>query len=120
MKQEKSTTALSGYLAIFALMLTVAGAILGGILANQILLVTSIILALLIIKGLTIINPNDSKVLILFGEYIGTVKKDGFFWVNPFAIKHKVSLKARIKSAKPKVPKKQTKINSSCTILKYL
>ncbi|QNL47770.1 SPFH domain-containing protein [Olivibacter sp. SDN3] len=95
MKQEKSTTAFSGYLAISLLILAVAGAIIGGVLANKTLLIISIIVTLLIIKGLTIVNPNDSKVLILFGEYIGTVKKDGFFWVNPFAIKHKVSLKAR-------------------------
>lgn len=47
-----------------------------------------------ILPGLIIINPNESKVLTLFGKYVGTVKKDGFFWVNPFTVKKKVSLKA--------------------------
>ncbi len=45
--------------------------------------------------GFFIINPNESKVLILFGEYKGTVKDYGFFWANPFMVKKNVSLRAR-------------------------
>lgn len=36
-------------------------------------------------KGLKIVNPNEALVLTLFGKYIGTIKKPGFFFVNPFA-----------------------------------
>jgi regulator of protease activity HflC (stomatin/prohibitin superfamily) len=50
--------------------------------------------AVCILPGLMIVNPNESKVLILFGKYVGTVKQDGFFWVNPLTAKKKVSLKA--------------------------
>jgi len=49
----------------------------------------------LISPGLIIVNPNESKVLTLFGKYVGTVKSDGFFWVNPFTSKSKLSLRAR-------------------------
>ena len=42
-----------------------------------------------------VIQPNDSRVLILFGKYNGTVKEDGFFWVNPFTLKRHVSLRIR-------------------------
>ncbi len=45
--------------------------------------------------GLMAIAPNDSRVLLLFGEYHGTVKDSGFFWVNPFYSKRKVSLRIR-------------------------
>ena len=45
--------------------------------------------------GLVAIAPNDSRVLLLFGEYKGTIKKSGFFWVNPFLSKKKVSLRVR-------------------------
>ncbi|TWU44886.1 SPFH domain / Band 7 family protein [Novipirellula aureliae] len=45
--------------------------------------------------GLMAIAPNDSRVLLLFGEYRGTVKESGFFWVNPFFSKKKVSLRVR-------------------------
>ncbi len=45
--------------------------------------------------GLMAIAPNDSRVLLLFGDYRGTVKQSGFFWVNPFYSKRPVSLRIR-------------------------
>lgn len=42
-----------------------------------------------------IVNPNESMVLVLFGTYKGTVKENGFYWVNPFFSRKKISLKAR-------------------------
>lgn len=45
--------------------------------------------------GMLAIAPNDSRVLLLFGEYKGTVAETGFFWVNPFYSKKKVSLRVR-------------------------
>ena len=42
-----------------------------------------------LIIGFMIVNPNESKVLVLFGDYMGTVKANGFFWVNPFISKEK-------------------------------
>lgn len=41
--------------------------------------------------GFMIIQPNESKVLLLFGKYTGIVRESGFWWVNPFTIK-KISL----------------------------
>ena len=49
----------------------------------------------LTLVGLFIVNPNDSRVLILFGTYKGTVKKYGFYWANPFLVKKKITLRAR-------------------------
>ena len=51
--------------------------------------------ALFIIKGLMIINPNHSRVLNFFGKYVGTVKNNGLFFVNPFYATIKVSLRAQ-------------------------
>ena len=47
------------------------------------------------LPGFSIIDPNMSRVLTLFGTYTGTLRKNGFFWLNPFLSKKKVSLKAR-------------------------
>ena len=41
--------------------------------------------------GFMVLQPNNSAVLILFGKYVGTVKEDGFWWVNPFTYKKRVS-----------------------------
>lgn len=45
--------------------------------------------------GLFIVQPNQTKVLLFFGKYKGTVKENGFYWVNPFYSKKKVSLRVR-------------------------
>jgi regulator of protease activity HflC (stomatin/prohibitin superfamily) len=45
--------------------------------------------------GLFMVNPNEAKVLQLFGEYKGTAKEQGLRWANPFYTKKKVSLRIR-------------------------
>ena len=45
--------------------------------------------------GFMIVQPNESKVLVLFGKYTGTVRDSGFWWVNPFTVKKHVSLRIR-------------------------
>ena len=47
------------------------------------------------LTGLFIIQPNQTSVLVFFGKYQGTVKTNGFFWLNPFYTKKKVSLRVR-------------------------
>lgn len=47
------------------------------------------------LTGLFIVQPNQTKVLVFFGKYCGTVKGNGFFWLNPFYVKKKVSLRIR-------------------------
>jgi len=47
------------------------------------------------LTGLFIVQPNQTKVLVFFGKYCGTVKGNGFFWLNPFFVKKKVSLRIR-------------------------
>ena len=43
-----------------------------------------VILGVILLCGLKVLNPNEAYVLTLFGNYYGTIKKEGFFWVNPF------------------------------------
>ncbi len=97
MYQEKIITPPSGIrmIAIFFALILLCGLL---AMATQSFLVLEIILiacGILILPGFIINNPNEAKVLTLFGQYVGTVKTDGFFWVNPLTIKRKVSLKAR-------------------------
>jgi regulator of protease activity HflC (stomatin/prohibitin superfamily) len=96
MYQEKIITPPSGYLTFALFIILLIGGIVG--LVMQYFIVSPIVLFLnfiLVLPGLIINDPNDSKVLTLFGKYVGTVKTDGFFWVNPLTVKKKVSLKAR-------------------------
>lgn len=45
--------------------------------------------------GLVAIAPNEARVFLLFGEYVGTAKESGFYWVNPFYSKKHISLRVR-------------------------
>ena len=51
--------------------------------------------------GFMQIEPNEARVMVFFGEYKGTVKDNGFFWVNPFYTKKKLTLRARNLDAEP-------------------
>jgi regulator of protease activity HflC (stomatin/prohibitin superfamily) len=95
MNTEKIINPPSGYTA-FVLFLALLAAMVLSFIAEAIAIgaIIGVVNFVLILPGLVIVNPNESKVLTLFGSYVGTVKKDGFFWVNPFTIKKKVSLRA--------------------------
>ena len=54
-----------------------------------------IIVFFLMTSGFMVVQPNDSRVLVLFGRYSGTVRDSGFWWVNPFTVRKKVSLRIR-------------------------
>lgn len=54
-----------------------------------------VFISFLCFGGFMVIQPNESKVLILFGKYTGTVRESGFWWVNPFTVKKHVSLRIR-------------------------
>lgn len=102
MHNEKLTRAWSGWvllavtlgLAIVGILFLKRGAEFeetGTILAG----VLSMVLMGVSLRGFFIVNPNQAAVLVLFGDYMGTVKKNGFWWVNPFARRVKMSLRAR-------------------------
>ncbi len=95
MKTEKTFKAVSGYLVLFVVLLFIAGAILSFM--NEIIWLGIICIVLFIFTnvGFTVVNPNESCVMVLFGAYKGTIKDNGFFWVNPFYVKKNVSLRAR-------------------------
>jgi len=51
--------------------------------------------AIISLFGFMAVAPNDARVLLLFGEYKGSVKESGFYWINPFYSKKKVTLRVR-------------------------
>ena len=92
MEQEKTFKAMNGYSMLTILLILFIGSIVGIIVAKMIPLLVITILTAFLSIGFVIVNPNESSVLVLFGAYKGTIKKYGFFWVNPFFVKKKISL----------------------------
>ncbi len=93
MKQEKVISTSSGYLFLLLALILILGGVYGTISVNKSFII-SIIIGVFFIPGFFLVNPNTSKVLLLFGKYIGTVKDNGFYWANPFYTKKGISLRA--------------------------
>ena len=116
MIRERATSTISGWLMLPALLvglgLTLWQAVraidaidrgVGGPLPLILCVVTFLLIAVLAF-GFFIVNPNEARVLTLFGKYGGSVKHDGFHWANPFYVKRRISLRIRnFESAQIKV-----------------
>lgn len=90
----------SGYLHVVINLAILAGIVF--LLINEQLWALAIIpFWLLHLAGFLVLQPNKAAVLILFGAYKGSVKNNGFFWINPFMVKKKVSLRANNLDSKP-------------------
>jgi len=98
---EKITKPTSGYVMILTILAAIATGIFTILNVNPIFGAPLLILAFFCIPGFFIVEPNKAMVLLLFGDYKGTVKANGFFWVNPFMTKKKISLRVRNFENKP-------------------
>ncbi len=111
MYQEKVARGVSGWLMLFALILLEIVAvwqIQGGATAQAVWPVVLWVLVAAVLgfcfSGLTVVNPNEAKVVMLFGKYQGSLKEAGFWWVNPLTTRRRVSLRIRnFESSKIKV-----------------
>lgn len=94
MKEEKIIEPANGYLMLFLFLAMFFGGIALLVAFRHPLIILVIVASLIMAFGFVMVQPNGSRVLLLFGEYIGTIKKNGFYWVNPFYTKQKISLRA--------------------------
>lgn len=95
MKTERTITPVNGYLMFAVELVALPALIISGI--NEVVWLT-ILLAIVVTfvgPGFFIVNPNASKVMLLFGAYRGSVKQNGFFWLIPFYKRTDISLRAR-------------------------
>lgn len=100
--REYSRKALSGFFMLFVVIGFLGTAIWLLVLGAQEEAIGTIVVSVLCfllfgfgLPGFVIVQPNEAAVLVLFGAYAGSIKQNGFWWVNPFTAKRKVSLRAR-------------------------
>ncbi|HMN18510.1 MAG: SPFH domain-containing protein [Ignavibacteriota bacterium] len=99
---EKTASKMNGFLILFVLLILIVLDIY--LLAYGIqtdntdifwFFIPLVLITFITLGGFMIVQPNESRVLILFGKYTGTVRQSGFWWVNPFTVKKHVSLRIR-------------------------
>lgn len=94
MKEEKIIVPANGYFMLFAFLVLFFGSIATIIALGIPWAAITLVISLVMVFGFIMVQPNGSRVLLLFGKYVGTVKRNGFYWVNPFYTKKKISLRA--------------------------
>lgn len=106
MLTEKSVFSINGYLAFFVV-LPILQIGFGFMLVKQILFPLALLASLIILvcwAGFFMVQPNQAKVMTLFGSYVGTEKRNGLRWTIPFYVRKTISLRVRnFESAKIKV-----------------
>lgn len=95
MKTEKIIEPFNGYAALVVLFVSIIVIIAGFGSGNSPLVILVVPVFAFVVKGLIVVSPNSSKVLLLFGDYQGSVKQNGLFWINPFYNRTTLSLRAR-------------------------
>lgn len=96
---ERRAFRVSGFLILLALLAMIGGVV--AAVAGQpedtagSLAAVAITVAVLVMTGFTVVNPNESRVVQFFGRYIGTIQTAGFHWTVPFSSKRRVSLRVR-------------------------
>jgi regulator of protease activity HflC (stomatin/prohibitin superfamily) len=100
MEKEKKLYSRMGYLGVFVSLALFAAPILLAVYVSPWWLML-LLADLFCWIGLMVVNPNESVVLVIFGNYSGTVKKNGFYWINPFYVRKKISLRARNLNSEP-------------------
>jgi regulator of protease activity HflC (stomatin/prohibitin superfamily) len=106
--RERAFAASSGYLMLVAALslalLVVALFVVAGVAeepALLLLVLPTLIADLLLWRGFFLVEPNQARVLVLFGRYHGTVRESGFYWTNPFTSRRKLSVRAQNLNGKP-------------------
>ncbi|NQW05525.1 MAG: SPFH domain-containing protein [Acidobacteria bacterium] len=104
MIRERTRSAVGGWLMV-PVIIVGFGASLWGLIAEGLGLDTSptivvawalaMVVFVVFAMGFFVVNPNEAKVLTLFGKYWGSVKQDGFHWANPLLTKRRISLRIR-------------------------
>tara|TARA_R110002050_G_scaffold109799_1_gene221370 strand:- start:103534 stop:104385 length:852 start_codon:yes stop_codon:yes gene_type:complete len=95
MKSENYIKPGSGYSMLVVVAVLIAALITAIAISNNPKFLFAIPVIIFFLPGFFTVNPNTSRVFVLFGAYKGTVKDNGFFWINPFYSKQKISLRAR-------------------------
>lgn len=95
MTAEKTVVPMTGWIMLIVVLALLVGGIYSLVVSMFVVGAISLVLFFVLSFGFFTVQPNNAKVLVLFGKYVGSVVTDGFFWANPFYSKTHISLRLR-------------------------
>src|SRR5690625_4230250 len=93
--REKDALYMNGYLGVVIIAILLAGTVYGVFYQQWILGIVCLIFAILLATGITLVQPNQSIVVLFFGKYVGSIRKEGLILTVPLTIRRTVSLRVR-------------------------
>jgi regulator of protease activity HflC (stomatin/prohibitin superfamily) len=94
MKETKAWY-MNGFIGIIGIAILVAAALVSFLQQQIVIAALFVVIAVVLASGITIVQPNQAKVLIFFGRYLGTIRDSGLFLTVPLTIRQNVSLRVR-------------------------
>lgn len=92
---EKKAWAMNGYLGILMIVFSFICAIIFLLMLQPVLSILFLLIAILLASGITIVQPNQAKVLLFFGRYMGSIRESGLFLTVPLTKRRTISLRVR-------------------------
>lgn len=86
---------MNGYVGVFVIVVLISVGIFNFFHAQIWIGLIFSVISLILLTGLTLIQPNQSAVILFFGKYVGTIRKEGLIITIPFSLKRKISLRVR-------------------------
>lgn len=93
--REKNAWTLNGYIGILIILVLITVAVMSLIMQDILLALLSIVIAVILASGITIVQPNQAIVIIFLGKYMGSIRQEGIVITVPFSVRRVVSLRVR-------------------------
>jgi regulator of protease activity HflC (stomatin/prohibitin superfamily) len=93
--QESTAWRMNGFVMLVAVLLMLAAGVFAAVMEAVAPAIVLLALGALLPGGFYTVKPNDARVLVFFGKYIGSLRASGFHWSNPFATKTRITLRVR-------------------------
>jgi len=93
--REKNAWILNGYLGIFIILVLLGGTVVGFLMEEFVFAAIFLVIAITLGSGITLVQPNQSIVVIFLGKYMGSIRKEGIVITVPFTVRRTVSLRVR-------------------------
>lgn len=93
--KEKSALAINGYVGVLLIAILLSTAAYSFVMGQIVLAIIAVLIAVLLGTGITLVQPNQSIVVLFFGKYIGTIRKEGLILTVPLTVRRTISLRVR-------------------------
>lgn len=92
---EKDAWSMNGFVGVFVIVILISVGIFNFFYEQLLIGIIFTVIGIILLTGLTLVQPNQAAVIMFFGKYVGSIRKEGFIITIPFSVRRKISLRVR-------------------------